>query len=99
MHNHTVAQLVKQLQSKAVSSVELTQYFLDRIQTRDSELNSFITVTTEQALNQAKAADARLAQGNAPLLCGLPIAHKDIFCTQGVRTSCGSKMLANFIAP
>ena len=99
MHNHTVAQLVKQLQSKAVSSVELTQYFLDRIQTRDSELNSFITVTTEQALNQAKAADARLAQGNAPLLCGLPIAHKDIFCTQGVRTSCGSKMLDNFIAP
>ena len=99
MHNHTVAQLVKQLQSKAVSSVELTQYFLDRIQTRDGELNSFITVTTEQALNQAKAADARLAQGNAPLLCGLPIAHKDIFCTQGVRTSCGSKMLDNFIAP
>ena len=99
MHNHTVAQLVKQLQSKAVSSVELTQYFLDRIQTRDSELNSFITVTTEQALNQAKAADARLAQGNAPLLCGLPIAHKDIFCTQGVRTRCGSKMLDNFIAP
>ncbi|WP_053981912.1 Asp-tRNA(Asn)/Glu-tRNA(Gln) amidotransferase subunit GatA [Marinagarivorans algicola] len=99
MHNQTVAQLVKQLQSKAVSSVELTQYYLDRIQQKDADLNSFITLTAEQALAQAKAADARLAQGNAPTLCGLPIAHKDIFCTQGVRTSCGSKMLDNFIAP
>lgn len=99
MHNHTVAQLVKQLQSKAVSSVELTQYYLDRISQKDGELNSFVTVTAEQALAQAKAADTRLAQGDAPALCGLPIAHKDIFCTQGVRTSCGSKMLDNFIAP
>ena len=99
MHNQTVAQLVKQLQSKAVSSVELTQYFIDRIKSRDTELNSFITVTEEQAIAQAKAADARLALGNAPALCGLPIAHKDIFCTEGVRTSCGSKMLDNFISP
>lgn len=99
MHNQTVAQLVKQLQSKAVSSVELTQHYLDRIQQNDADLNSFISVTAEQALAQAKAADVRLAQGNAPTLCGLPIAHKDIFCTQGVRTSCGSKMLDNFIAP
>lgn len=99
MHNQTVAQLVKQLQSKAVSSVELTQFFLDRIKSHDGELNSFITVTEEQALAQAKSADARIAQGDAPALCGLPIAHKDIFCTQGVRTSCGSKMLDNFISP
>lgn len=99
MHNQTVAQLVEQLQSKAVSSVELTQYFIDRIKSRDGELNSFITVTEEQAITQAKAADARIAQGGAPALCGLPIAHKDIFCTEGVRTSCGSKMLDNFISP
>ena len=99
MHNQTVAQLVKQLQSKAVSSVELTQFFLDRIKSHDGELNSFITITEEQALAQAQAADARIAQGDAPALCGLPIAHKDIFCTQGVRTSCGSKMLDSFISP
>ncbi|MDZ7924578.1 MAG: Asp-tRNA(Asn)/Glu-tRNA(Gln) amidotransferase subunit GatA [Marinagarivorans sp.] len=99
MHNHTLAQLVKQLQNKTVSSVELTQHFLDRIKQYDGELNSFITVTAEQALAQAKAADVLLAKGNAPALCGLPIAHKDNFCTQGVRTSCASKMLDNFIAP
>jgi aspartyl-tRNA(Asn)/glutamyl-tRNA(Gln) amidotransferase subunit A len=99
MHNQTVAQLVNQLQSKAISSIELTRYFLDRIQGRDAELNSFITITEDQAMAQAQEADARLAKGNTPVLCGLPIAHKDIFCTEGVRTSCGSKMLDNFIAP
>lgn len=99
MHNHTVAELIKQLQTKAVSSVELTQHFLNRINTLDKSINSFITVTEERALEAAKAADARIAKGDAPALCGLPIAHKDIFCTKGVRTSCGSKMLDNFIAP
>ncbi len=99
MHNYTVAQLVKQLQNKDVSSRELTQHYLDRIDAHDQELNSFITVTAEQALASADAADKRIAQGDAPALCGLPIAHKDIFCTEGVLTSCGSKMLDNFIAP
>lgn len=99
MHKQTVAQLVAKLQSKEVSSRELTEHFLGRIKHHDSELNSFITVTEEKALAQADAADARLAQGDAPALCGLPIAHKDIFCTEGVRTSCGSKMLDNFISP
>lgn len=99
MHNYTVAQLVKQLQNKDVSSRELTQHYLDRIDAHDQELNSFITVTAEQALASADAADKRIAQGDAPALCGLPIAHKDIFCTEGVRTSCASKMLDNFIAP
>lgn len=99
MHNQTVAQLLNQLQNKTVSSRELTQCYLDRIKKLDGELNSFITLTEEQALNQADAADTRIAQGNAPALCGLPIAHKDIFCTKGVKTTCGSKMLENFISP
>ncbi|WP_111641149.1 Asp-tRNA(Asn)/Glu-tRNA(Gln) amidotransferase subunit GatA [Marinimicrobium alkaliphilum] len=99
MHTKTIAELVQGLRSKAFSSVELTRHYLERIQARDATYNSYITVTPELALAQAEAADARLAQGDAPALCGVPIAHKDIFCTNGVRTSCGSKMLDNFIAP
>lgn len=99
MHNKTLAELSAGLQAKSWSSVELTQHFLERIKRLDSRYNSFITVTEDIALTQARAADARLAAGDTHPLCGLPIAHKDIFCTQGVRTSCGSKMLDNFIAP
>ncbi len=99
MHKLTIAQLIDKLQSKKVSSVELTQHYLDRIAKYDSNFNSFITVTPEQALAQARAADQQLAQGDAHPLCGLPLAHKDIFCTRGVRTSCGSKMLDNFVPP
>jgi aspartyl-tRNA(Asn)/glutamyl-tRNA(Gln) amidotransferase subunit A len=73
--------------------------FLDRIERFDTTLNSFVTVTAEQALAQAAAADRRLAEGDAPLLAGIPLAHKDIFCTAGVKTSCGSRMLDNFISP
>ncbi|MCK5334829.1 MAG: Asp-tRNA(Asn)/Glu-tRNA(Gln) amidotransferase GatCAB subunit A, partial [Gammaproteobacteria bacterium] len=98
-HNKTLAELSAMLQAKEVSSVELTQYFLDRIKDKDGELNSFITVTEEQALAQAKAADERIAAGNAEPLTGVPFAQKDIFCTEGVRSSCGSKMLDNFISP
>jgi aspartyl-tRNA(Asn)/glutamyl-tRNA(Gln) amidotransferase subunit A len=72
---------------------------LDRVERFDGELNAFITVTAEQALAQAAAADRRLAKGEATLLTGLPLAHKDIFCTAGVKTSCASRMLDNFIAP
>lgn len=99
MHKYTIAQLVKGLQNKDFSSIELTQHYLDRIARLDGAYNAYITVTGDIALQQAAAADQRLAAGSAPALCGVPIAHKDIFCTTGVRTSCGSKMLDKFIAP
>ena len=99
MHTKTLAQLSAGLKAGEYSSVELTQHFLSRIEQFDSTLNSFITVTPEQALEQAKTADVRRAAGDASDLTGIPIAHKDIFCTQGVRTSCASKMLDNFISP
>lgn len=99
MHNKTLTELAKDLAQKKISSEELTQHYLNRIEKFDKELNSFITVTTDLALAQARAADQRLHTGNATPLTGIPIAHKDIFCTFGVKTSCGSKMLDNFIAP
>jgi len=98
MHNKTIAELAKGLRDKDFSSVELTQAYLQRIKNFE-QLNCFITVAEEQALSSAKTADSQLAVGDAPLLTGIPIAQKDIFCTQGVKTSCGSKMLDNFIAP
>jgi aspartyl-tRNA(Asn)/glutamyl-tRNA(Gln) amidotransferase subunit A len=99
MHEKTIAELVLGLKQKDYSSLELTQAFLARIQQHDTALNSFITVTEDSALAAAKAADACIAQGNAGPLTGVPIAQKDIFCTEGVRSSCGSKMLDNFISP
>jgi aspartyl-tRNA(Asn)/glutamyl-tRNA(Gln) amidotransferase subunit A len=99
MHNRTLAELAQALHEKKCSSVELTRHFLGRIQRLDERLNSFITVTEESALAAAAAADRRLHGGNATPLTGVPIAHKDIFCTEGTKTSCGSKILDNFIAP
>jgi aspartyl-tRNA(Asn)/glutamyl-tRNA(Gln) amidotransferase subunit A len=99
MHNKTIAELKQGLAKKDYSSEELTRYFLGRIKTLDPTYNSFITVTEEQALLQAKAADNILASGKGGDFTGIPIAHKDIFCTNGVKTSCGSKMLDNFIPP
>jgi len=99
MHNLTIAELIKGLRNKDFTSVELTRHYLDRIKRLDGNYNSFVTVTEEIALAQAQEADERLASGDAPALCGIPIAHKDIFCTDGVRTSCGSKMLDNFVPP
>jgi aspartyl-tRNA(Asn)/glutamyl-tRNA(Gln) amidotransferase subunit A len=99
MHNRTLAELAQALRNKECSSVELTRHFLDRIQQLDERINSFITVTEEPALAAAAEADRRLHGGNATPLTGVPIAHKDIFCTEGTRTSCGSRMLDSFIAP
>jgi len=99
MHTKTLTELSAMLQAGEVSSVALTEHFLDRIEQHDQDLNSFITVTREQALEAARAADACIQAGDAGPLTGVPIAHKDIFCTDGVRTSCGSRMLDNFIAP
>ncbi len=98
MHNKTVAELSAALRAKQVSSVELTRGYLERI-ARHKDLNAFITVNADGALAQAAAADARRAQGEQGALLGIPLAQKDIFCTDGLLTTCGSKMLANFVAP
>jgi len=99
MHNKTLSELSASLHNGDISSVELTQHYLDRIKKHNGDLNAFITVTEDNALKQAKAADQQLQQKTAGVLTGIPMAHKDIFCTEGVRTSCASKMLDNFIAP
>jgi len=99
MHHKTLAELSAGLAAGEFSSVELTSHFLERIDTLDARLNSFISVTRELALEQARAADERIAAGEAGALTGIPMAHKDIFCTRGVRTSCGSRMLDNFTSP
>ncbi len=98
MHNKTLAEISLELKNRDYSSVELTQYFLDRISKLDN-INAFITVAEDTALKQAQQADKLLASGHANPLTGIPIAQKDIFCTQGIKTSCGSKMLDNFPAP
>jgi aspartyl-tRNA(Asn)/glutamyl-tRNA(Gln) amidotransferase subunit A len=99
MHDRTIAELRKDLDSGAYSSVELTRHFLGRIERLDPGLNCYITVAAEPALAAAQRADRAIADGTAGPLTGIPIAHKDIFCTQGLRTSCGSRMLDTFIAP
>lgn len=98
IHEETLAGLSKALAEKEISCVELTEYYLQRIKTLDKTLNTFITVTDEHALQQAKEADKKYQNGTATTLTGIPIAHKDIFCTQGIKTTCGSKMLNDFIA-
>jgi aspartyl-tRNA(Asn)/glutamyl-tRNA(Gln) amidotransferase subunit A len=99
MHSRTLTQLAADLAAHRVSATELTKHFLSRVERFDPELNAFVTVTESQALAQAAAADERIANGSATPVTGIPLAHKDIFCTAGVKTSCGSRMLDNFIAP
>ncbi|HLY96463.1 MAG TPA: Asp-tRNA(Asn)/Glu-tRNA(Gln) amidotransferase subunit GatA, partial [Sideroxyarcus sp.] len=99
MINSSLTQLGAALRAKKISSVELTQSYLDRIAGLNPTLNAFITVSPEMSLAQAREADARLAAGNAGALTGIPIAQKDIFCAKGWLTTCGSKMLHNFVSP
>ena len=99
MYRKTLSELAAELQKGQISSLELTRLFLDRIEASNTTLNAFISVDREGAEQAAKVADARLAQGQTGPLLGLPLAHKDIFCTEGVKTSCGSRMLDNFISP
>jgi aspartyl-tRNA(Asn)/glutamyl-tRNA(Gln) amidotransferase subunit A len=99
LQNKSLVELAQGLRAKQFSSVELTRYFLERIAQHDQQLNCFVTLTPALALQQAQQADAQLAANRATALTGIPLAQKDIFCTQDVKTSCGSKMLDNFIAP
>ena len=99
MFNDSLKQLSVQLAAKKISSTELTTEFLKRIKQLNSEYNAFVTVNEEISLAQAKAADQMIAAGNAQSLTGIPIAQKDIFCAKGWLTTCGSKMLSNFVSP
>ncbi|MEM7082567.1 MAG: Asp-tRNA(Asn)/Glu-tRNA(Gln) amidotransferase subunit GatA [Pseudomonadota bacterium] len=98
MHRVSVVQLSNGLAKGEYSSEELTQYFLEQIDA-NTHLNAFITVDENGAMEQARAADERRRAGDAHALTGVPIAHKDIFCVKGGRTTCGSRMLDNFVAP
>lgn len=99
MYLNTLAEQSCALQARQISSVELTQLHLERCKRHNPYLNAIITLSADAALKQARTADARLATGGASPLMGIPLLHKDIFCTREVKTSCGSRMLDNFIAP
>ncbi len=97
--SHSIKQIQQGLASGEFSSEEITADYLQLIKQHNPELNCFISITDELATQQARAADASIAGGDARALTGVPLAHKDIFCTDGIKTSCGSRMLDNFIAP
>ncbi|MGO9932147.1 MAG: Asp-tRNA(Asn)/Glu-tRNA(Gln) amidotransferase subunit GatA [Steroidobacteraceae bacterium] len=99
LHNLTIGELADRLGKRQISSVELTRHFLGRIERLNPALNAFITLTAERAMQDAASADRRIGLGEGGPLLGIPLIHKDIFCTDGVRTSCGSRMLDNFVAP
>ena len=99
MIGSSLKQLAAALAARRISAVELATQFLDRIERLNPALNAFITTDRERTLAAASQADALRAQGNADPLLGIPLAHKDIFCTEGWLTTCGSKMLANFVSP
>ena len=99
IYNKSVVELSKLLNKKKVSSLEMTDYFINRIKSFDSKLNSFITIDEDHARKQAKIADELIANNNNNLLTGIPIAHKDLFSTKGMLTTCASKMLENYTPP
>ncbi len=98
MHNRSIRDLARSMARGEYSSTELTRHFLARMNDA-GDLNAFITVTGDQALEQAAEADRRIRSGDAGPLTGIPMVHKDIFCTAGVPTTCGSRMLADFVSP
>jgi aspartyl-tRNA(Asn)/glutamyl-tRNA(Gln) amidotransferase subunit A len=99
MHNASLRELAAALAAKRISAVELARVFLDRIASAQPDLNAFVTLDEERTLGAAREADARIARGDHGSLTGIPIAHKDIWCASGWRTTCGSRMLANFTSP
>ena len=99
MNFKSVKEILTAIKNKDVSVIELTNNYLDKIKERDDELNCFITLTEEFALNKARKIDEEIAKNKVRALSGLPIAQKDIFCTKNIKTSCGSKMLDNFVSP
>jgi aspartyl-tRNA(Asn)/glutamyl-tRNA(Gln) amidotransferase subunit A len=99
LHKLTIAEAATRLGRREISARELTRACLDRIAVIDSRLHAFLTVSETEALAQADAADVRIKAGGAPALCGIPLGIKDIFCTRGVRTTCASRILENFVPP
>ncbi len=99
LHTRTLTELARGLADGDFSAVLLTEHLLERIARANERLNAFVTVTADEALAAAEAADRARAAGQSLPLLGLPIVHKDLFCTEGVRTTCGSRMLENFISP
>ena len=99
IHTQSIAELAEGLRNKSFSATELAKHYLARIESSNADLNAVVTITEEKALAAAGRADEQLAAATAGPLTGIPLLHKDIFCTDGVRTACGSKMLDKFIAP
>ena len=99
IHRMTLSQLKRNLEAKNLSSREITESFLKRISETNKSLNAFITITEDLAVSQSIEADEIIANGKAKYLTGLPFAHKDLFCTDGILTTCASKMLSNFVPP
>src|SRR5215813_5564177 len=99
LHRLSIREMTEGLKTAQFSSHELTQHYLNRIAKIDTQVQSYVTVTPERALAEADAADALIKSGQAGVLTGIPLAHKDIFCTQGIKTTAGSKILDNFISP
>lgn len=99
MIHASLTELRAALDARKISAVELATLFLDRIERLDRDINAYITVDRERTLREAAEADARIAAGSAGPLTGIPLAHKDAFCTEGMLTTCASKMLANFVSP
>ena len=99
IYKKSITELSELLQRKEISSVEMTKYFLKRISSFDKKLNSFISLDENTSINQAKLADKLISKNKHNLLTGIPIAHKDLFSTKGIKTTCASKMLENYIPP